>query len=126
MEFSKKIIVVTGGLFILTLIEIAVLSLIGADLSYIATQQTITTGGIFGASICFYLNKAKIENLAKGKVKFAFTKLKLDLKLKNLVPEEQYAKVEEELNEIFDMYDRRVDSLLEESINEEITKQDYY
>lgn len=67
LEFSKVIVVLTAVLFILALLDIRCGVREGLDVSGYATQLIVTTGGIFGASIIFYLNKSKIENLSKGK-----------------------------------------------------------
>ena len=59
MEFTKKIVILTALLFIVSLLDIRAEVREGLDVSGYATQVLITTGGIFGASIVFYLNKSK-------------------------------------------------------------------
>ena len=124
-EFSKMIVIVTGLLFILTLLDIrwAVRDML--DVSGYATQQIVTTGGIFGASIIFYLNKSKIENLSKGKIRFALLKLRLELRLKDKIPEESYLLILEEINEIDTMLDSKLNGALEEAIQSEVELQNY-
>lgn len=125
IEFSKIIVILTGLLFVLTLIDIRGAVRIGADVSGYSTQQIITTGGIFGASIVFYLNKSKIENLSKGKIRFALLKLRLELRLKDKIPEESYQLIIEEINEIDGMIEGKLDGALEEAIQREVEHQNY-
>lgn len=124
-EFSKKIVIVTGILFILSLLDIRGAVRGGFDVSGYATQQIVTTGGIFGASIIFYLNKSKIENLSKGKIRFVLLKLRLELKLKDKISEENYQLILEEINEIENMLDSKLDGSLEEAIQRELEIQNY-
>ena len=120
LEFSKVIVIVTGLLFILTLLDIRGAVRGGIDVSGYATQQILTTGGIFGASIIFYLNKSKIENLSKGKLRFLLLKLRLELKLKDKIPEESYQIILAEINEIDAMLDSKLNGALEEAIQKEV------
>ena len=120
MEFSKIIVIVTGLLFILTLLDIRGAVKNGVDVSGYATQQILTTGGIFGASIIFYLNKSKIENLSKGKLRFLLLKLRLELKLKDKIPEESYQIILAEINEIDNMLDSKLNGSLEDAIQKEV------
>lgn len=125
LEFSKWIVLVTGLLFILTLLDIRGAVRGGIDVSGYATQQILTTGGIFGASIIFYLNKSKIENLSKGKLRFLLLKLRLELKLKDKIPEESYQIILAEINEIDAMLDSKLNGALEDAIQKEVEIQSY-
>lgn len=124
-EFSKKIVIFTGLLFILSLLDLRRAVREGIDVSGYATQQILTTGGIFGASIIFYLNKSKIENLSKGKIRFLLLKLRLELKLKDQIPEESYQLILDEINEIDRFLDDKLDGSLEEAIQKELEIQNY-
>lgn len=124
-EFTKKIVILTALLFILCLLDIRGEVKEGLDVSGYATQVILTTGGIFGASIIFYLNKSKIENLSKGKIRFMLLRLRLELKLKDKLPEEAYNLIMEEINEIDRMMDTKLDGALEEAIQQEIDLQNY-
>ena len=124
-EFSKKLVILTGALFIISLFLIRRDMNDGYDVSSYATQIILTTGGIFGASIVFYLNKAKIENLSKGKIRFMLLRLRLELRLKDKLPEDAYNLILEELDEIDRMMDTKLDGALEEAIQQEIDVQNY-
>jgi len=126
VEFSKKIVIVTGLLFILSLLDLRSLAVQGIDISSYATQQIVATGGIFGASVIFYLNKSKIENLSKGRIRFVLLKLRLELKIKDQIPEETYAIVLDEINKISGMMESKLDSSLEDAIQKEIDIQTFY
>ncbi|MBS5498939.1 MAG: hypothetical protein KHX44_11035 [Blautia sp.] len=125
MEFTKKIVIFAALLFIISLLDIRGAVREGLDVSGYATQVIVTTGGIFGASIIFYLNKSKIENLSKGKIRFMLLRLRLELKLKDQIPEEAYSLIMEEINEIDRMMDTKLDGALEEAIQQEIELQNY-
>ena len=125
VEFSKKLVIVTGALFILSLLLVRVDMREGYDISSYATQIILTTGGIFGASIVFYLNKAKIENLSKAKIRFVLLRLRLEIRLKDRLPEEEYNLIMEEINKIDMMMDTKLDGALEEAIQSEIDIQNY-
>ena len=125
IEFSKIIVIITGVFFALTLLDIRGAVREGLDVSGYATQQILTTGGIFGASIIFYLNKSKIENLSKGKIKFLLLRLRLELRLKDKIPEESYQIILEEIDKMESMLDVKLDGALEEAIQREIEVQHY-
>ena len=124
-EFSKKLVILTGALFILSLFLVRSDMREGYDISSYATQIIVTTGGIFGASIIFYLNKAKIENLSKAKIRFVLLRLRLEIRLKDRLPEEDYNLILEEINKIDQMMDSKLDGALEEAIQSEIEIQNY-
>ena len=73
----------------------------------------------------FYLNKSKIENLSKGKIRFMLLRLRLEIKLKDQLPEETYNLIMEEIDEIDRMMDTKLDGALEEAIQQEIDLQNY-
>lgn len=124
-EFSKKLVILTGALFILSLFLVRSDMREGYDISSYATQIIVTTGGIFGASIVFYLNKAKIENLSKAKIRFVLLRLRLEIRLKDRLPDEDYNLILEEINKIDQMMDSKLDGALEEAIQSEIEIQNY-
>ena len=124
-EFSKKLVIVTGALFILSFFLVRLDMKEGYDISSYATQIILTTGGIFGASIVFYLNKAKIENLSKARIRFVLLRLRLEIKLKDLLPEEEFTLIMEEIDRIDRMMDSKLDGALEEAILSEVEIQNY-
>lgn len=124
-EFSKKLVILTGALFILSLLLVRADMKEGYDISSYATQIIVTTGGIFGASIVFYLNKAKIENLSKARIRFVLLRLRLEIKLKDKISEEAYSLILEEINKIDRMMDSKLDGTLEDAIQREIDIQNY-
>lgn len=124
-EFSKKLVIITGALFILSLLLVRADMKEGYDISSYATQIILTTGGIFGASIIFYLNKAKIENLSKAKIRFVLLRLRLEIRLKDQLPKEQYSLIMEEIDKIDRMMDSKLDGALEEAIQSEVEIQNY-
>ena len=119
-EFSKEILHQTMLIFISQLIAALIFSWSGKDTS-IFMYTIPSTAGIFGASIIFYLNKAKIENVFKGKIDFL--KLKMDM-LQNS-PEGQHEQIESELSKIDECLDGKIDSVMNEAVQEDITVQNY-
>lgn len=125
VEFSKMLVVITGVLFVLSLFLVRGDVQEGYDISSYATQIIVTTGGIFGASIVFYLNKAKIENLSKAKIRFVLLRLRLEINLKDQLSEEAYNLILEEINQIDRMMDSKLNGALEEAIQQEIELRNY-
>ena len=125
VEFSKKLVIVTGALFILSIFLVRADMKEGYDISSYATQIILTTGGIFGASIVFYLNKAKIENLSKARIRFVLLRLRLEIRLKDSLPEEEFILIMEEIDKIDRMMDSKLDGALEEAIQSEVDIQHY-
>lgn len=125
VEFSKKLVIVTGALFILSLFLVRADMKEGYDISSYATQIILTTGGIFGASIVFYLNKAKIENLSKARIRFVLLRLRLEIRLKDRLPEEEFNIIMEEIDKIDRLMDTKLDGALEEAIQSEVEIQNY-
>ena len=79
-----------------------------------------TTGGILGSAIVFYLNKAKMENICKGKIQFFKFKMRYLEKHPGRAED-----IETELASIENALTNKVDSEIEQSISEEITTQNY-
>lgn len=119
-EFSKLILHQTMAIFIIQLIAAMVFAWNSKDTS-IFVYTIPSTAGIFGATIVFYLNKAKIENVFKGKIKF----LKFKLDMLNNSPAEYHVHIENELQKIDESLDSKIDSTMNEAIQEEIKIQNY-
>jgi len=80
-----------------------------------------STGGAYGAAIVFYLNKAKMENVFKGKIAFLETKLNLMMKY----PSEHHEEIESEFSKIDAALDSKIDSTMNEAVQEEISIQNF-
>lgn len=92
IETSKRLLQQTRAIFIGTLICAVIFSALSYDLS-IFIYAIPATGAVYGAAIGFYLNKAKMENIFKGRIDF----LKVKLELLNKYPQHQEV-IEEEIN----------------------------
>lgn len=78
------------------------------------------TGGIAGATIVFYLNKSKMENVFRFKI--AFLEYKLDLIHK--YPENADV-IEQEMSSVDMALDSKIDSTMNEAVGEDISIQSY-
>lgn len=116
-EYSKKIVFWTGILFVSQIIAALFFSWNSKDTSVFA-YSIPTAGGSFGASVIFYLNKAKMENVCKGKI--AFFKFKMKWLEKHPEYNEEF---EKELSVIDESLNNKIDSEISSSISEEITQQ---
>lgn len=119
-EFSKLILHQTMAIFIIQLIAAMVFAWNGKDTS-IFVYTIPSTAGIFGATIVFYLNKAKIENVFKGKIEF----LKFKLDMLNNSPTEYHVHIASELQKIDESLDSKIDSTMNEAVQEEIKIQNF-
>ena len=117
MEYSKKIVLFTGAMFSFSVIAAIYFSYNQLDTSIFA-YIIPATGGIFVSAIVFYLNKAKMENVCKGKI--AFFKFKMRWLEKHPQHQEEF---EKELSVIDESLNNKIDSEIGSSISEEITQQ---
>lgn len=118
-EYSKKILFWTMLIFCINLFCSLLFSWYGKDTS-IFVYSIPTTGGIFGSAIVFYLNKAKLENVCKGKIQF----FKFKMKWIEQHPEQSEV-IDEELASIDSALTDKVNSEIEDAVSEEITIQEY-
>ena len=113
-EFSKKICIFTLILFVFS-----ILIAIGFSYSELPTDIFIyaipACGTIAAASVGFYYNKAKYENLSKQKLRNVLLKLVLQEKL----DEESYMEISDEIDHIDDAVDSKINNLFNEAIEEE-------
>ena len=79
------------------------------------------SAGSYIAAICFYLNKAKMENIFKGKINF----LKVQLELKTKYPEQKEI-INQEIDEINQVLDDGINNKLTETITTDIKGESYY
>ena len=119
-EFSKRLVIFTAFIFLFAIADLKISVIYGYDVSSYATQLIITSGALFGATVVFYLNKAKIENLSKGKIRFLLLKLRLEIKLKDKLPPEHFDTIIAEIDNIEAMMDSKLNGALEEAIQAEI------
>lgn len=119
-EFSKKILHQTMFIFISQLIAALFFAWNGKETS-IFIYTIPSTAGIFGSAIVFYLNKAKIENVFKGKIDFL--KLKMEMLQDSHIEQHEY--IESELSKIDECLDSKIDSTMNEVIQEEINIPNY-
>lgn len=118
-EYSKRILFWAMLIFCINLFCSLLFSWYGKDTS-IFMYSIPTTGGIFGSAIVFYLNKAKLENVCKGKIQF----FKFKMKWLEKHPGHQI-QIENELSNIDSALTSKIDSEMEAAISEEITIQNY-
>lgn len=106
IETSKKILWMSYVIFFITLIVGFICVFKNKDTS-LFVYAIPSTGGVFGATVTFYLNKAKMENIFKGKEEF----LKYKIELLKDCPDSFKSEIENELSD--------VDNVLENCINME-------
>lgn len=114
-SFSKRIVFVTGVLFASQIIMANCASLLYKDTS-VYIYSIPATGAIFGASIIFYLNKAKMENLLK--IKIAYSKFKLAVS--KLVEPDVMIEIENEFMNLEQAVDMKIDNSISEAVNEDV------
>lgn len=114
-ETSKKLLIVTGLIFSAVLTVGIIAAFMGKDTS-IFMYAIPSAGGVFGATVAFYLNKAKMENIFKGREDFL--KHKLDL-LEKHSPELR-SEIEKELDDLDSILNNTVNSETQEIVNEKI------
>jgi hypothetical protein len=111
IEFSKLIIIITFILFITVLVF--------SMFQEVSDSTIITCGSIFGVSLAFYYNKAKLENAIK--IKIDFYKFKYNFVVEHQLTEEQVNDLNEELDVIEKSIDEKIDNTISDAVNEDIT-----
>lgn len=123
IETSKKLAWFSGICFIIALIysmvtfTFSVHANVSCDLSFLITLISVT-GATFGATMCFYYNKARYENVIKEQCKILRMKY-LILKDVNLLDE---LRIQEELDGEFSRMDNHRETE-EQTANQEVTVQ---
>lgn len=113
METSKLLLLSTGILFGTQVVCAPIFSVIGVDTTVF--QYTIpASGGAFGVVSAFYLNKAKMENIFKGKYHY----LRMMASFKCKVPQEVFDQIERELKPIDDAYNTKVNTEMTQAVDE--------
>ena len=116
---TKQVLWVTVLIFVITVALAIWFSYEGRDTSVFMCILPLT-GGIAGATIVFYMNKSKMENIFRFKISF----LEYKLKLLNDNPDKACV-IEEEMSSIENALDSKVDNTMQEAVNEDITIQNY-
>lgn len=116
---SKKILWVSVLVFIVTIVIAVMFSYEGRDTSVFMYILPIT-GGIAGTTVAFYMNKSKMENIFKFKI--SFLEYKIDLVDKH---PKQAETIEKDITTIEEALNYKVDSTLQEAVNEDINIKEY-
>lgn len=119
-SYSKKIVFTTGMIFASQVLLAMLFSWFYKDTT-VFVYTIPTTGGIFGAAIIFYLNKAKMENLLK--IKIAYTKFKINVAKK--IPPEVMAEIDNEFMALEQAIDMKMDTVMNEAVNEDVMITNY-
>lgn len=120
LETSKLLLVQTRFIFLLVLTVSIIFSWRNKPLD-IFVYAIPASAGSYIAAICFYLNKAKMENIFKGKINF----LKVQLELKTKYPDQKEI-INQEIDEINQVLDDGINSKLTETITTDIKGESYY
>lgn len=113
-SYSKKICTYSLISFSLVIIASIILSILGLG-SEVFAYLIPSVGVVAAASVVFYYNKAKTENLSKQRLRNVLLKLVLEEKL---APED-YEEILVEIENIDAAIDGKLFSMLEQSIEEE-------
>ena len=119
-SYSKKIVFTTGMIFASQVLLAMLFSWFYKDTT-VFVYTIPTTGGIFGAAIIFYLNKAKMENLLK--IKIAYTKFKINVAKK--IPPEVMAEIDNEFMALEQAIDMKMDTVMNDAVNEDVMITNY-
>ena len=112
--YSKKICTYSLITFSLVIIASIILSILGLG-SEVFAYLIPSVGVVATASVVFYYNKAKTENLSKQRLRNVLLKLVLEEKLSP----EDYEEILVEIENIDAAIDGKLFSMLEQSIEEE-------
>ena len=116
---TKQVLWVTVLIFVITVALAIWFSYEGRDTSVFMYVLPLT-GGIAGATIVFYLNKSKMENIFRFKISFLEYKIKMAKKN----PKEACL-IDKEMSSVEEALDSKVDMTMQEAINEDINIQSY-
>jgi hypothetical protein len=119
-EFSKQLLNSTRIIFIISLIVACWFTWEGKDTT-VFIYIISSTGGTYGAAIIFYLNKAKMENVFKGRVEF----LKFKLELMKQYPPEQQGDIETEISQVDSALGEKIQSVTNDAVSEDVSIQNY-
>ena len=113
-SYSKKLCALCIGLFI----SVVLASVIGVIFNFnteIFAYLIPSSAAMATASVGFYYNKAKAENLSKQKLRNVVLKLTLEDKINS----DEYYEIIEEIENIDETVNMKLDSLYQDAINED-------
>lgn len=113
-SYSKKLCALCIGLFISVILASFIGMAFGFNIEIFA-YLIPSTAAIATASVGFYFNKAKAENLSKQKLRNVVLKLTLEEKINS----DEYYEIIEEIENIDETIDMKLDSLYQDAINED-------
>lgn len=116
---SKKILWATYILFV-SQIVFAMYAVMHTMDTSICCYTVPATAGLAGATTMFYMNKSKMENVFRFKISF----LKFKLKVTSENPDKTEV-IENELSPVEQALDMKIDSTMNEAVNEDISVQNY-
>ena len=117
IEFSKLIFIITSVVYICQLVAAMVFAWNDKNTD-IFTYSIPSSSGIYGAAIIFYLNKAKMENIFKGKIETLKLKLEYEKEYPNTTTDNEV------FQELENMYDSKINDALTETLNKDIDIQE--
>ena len=113
-ETSKRLLFCTGVIFGVSVTIGVVASFAGVDPTLFIAVIGVT-GGVFGAAVVSYENKAKMENTVK--IKMAIIKFRLAVG--HYLTPEQMQQVETDIRVLEDAIDGKVDDTLTQAVAED-------
>jgi len=119
LSFTKIYVIFSMACFMLTLIEIPILQLLSVDVENFATQQIITTGINVAGSFTVYGWKERIFNITR--LKMELVKWQWEFKESHRLNPEQFEEIKEQTNGISDAIDEKIDSVITDTINEDVS-----
>lgn len=115
-EYSKKICTFSLVLFTLTWAIALFLAFLGVSTD-IFIYLIPSVSAIAAASVGFYYNKAKVENLSKQRIRNVVLKLVLEEKLNNI----DYYEIIDAIENIDTTIEGKLTSMYEETVNDDIS-----
>lgn len=116
--YSKKICAFCISLFVLVMLASFAATFFGF-MTEVFIYLIPSTAAIAAAAVAFYYNKAKVENLSKQKLRNIVLKLALEKKINA----QDYDEIIEEIENIDEAVDIKLNSLYEDALNEDVNIQ---
>lgn len=116
-EFSKVLVTLTLTAFFGTIIEMPLLAYFGVPDAF-TNQQIVSVAGVLAIVSGFYLNKSKLENSIK--IKKDLIQWEYEFKQKNKLNEQETQELANQIDNVENVIDNKVDSEIANAINEDI------